>query len=164
MALFPSSHILVRHLNMQPISLIAEDNHPVHYLLKTYAQMCGFQTVQATVGDRVLEMVRQIKPAFILLNIDLPGRLRGWEVLACIKGDEAIRSVPIIVYGLKDGSPDAQQRETADACLPIPVLYESFRGTLTSVGVTFQESKTEPVPGAERRSVRSRKEKKEKPG
>jgi CheY-like chemotaxis protein len=121
------------------VTLIAEDTPPVHYLLKTYSQMCGFQTVQATVGERALEMARQDRPALVLLNIDLPGNVRGWEVLECLKEDESTRSILVVIYHLEKESPDEPWATIADAWLPIPLLYESFKETLTRAGVLLQK-------------------------
>ncbi len=133
-----------------PVTIIAEDTSPVHYLLKTYSQMCGFQTVQATVGERVLEMVRQAHPVLVLLNIDLPGNVRGWEVLECLKGDETTRSILVVIYRLEKESLEEPWAGMADARLQIPVLYEGFKETLTRAGVSIQEATNIPARNAER--------------
>jgi CheY-like chemotaxis protein len=139
---------------MTLISLIAEENSSVHYLLKTYAQMCGFETVHATVGERALELVRQFSPVFVLLNVDLPGKVRGWEVLACLKNEEATRDLPVVIYRLDEGSAQPQPALEADACLQIPILYEGFRDTLSQAGIEIQDPPGSPAPRAERRAPR----------
>ncbi len=143
---------------MLPISLIAEENLTVHYLLKTYAQRCGFQTVNASVGERVLEMVREYNPALILLNIDLPGEMRGWDVLAYLKNDEETRHIPVVIYTLNEENPDPQQTQEADACFQIPVLYEGFVDTLTEAGVCIDGSMSIHPRNSERRSSKRKEE------
>jgi CheY-like chemotaxis protein len=141
---------------MTSVTLIAENNPPVFYLLKTYAQMCGFQTIQAEVGDRALEIARYLKPAFILLNIDLPGTVRGWDVLSCLKSEADTHAIPVVVYHL-DEDPEREHIGDADACLPIPVLYEAFKETLARAGVELHETSGSPAPLPERRSSRRKK-------
>lgn len=95
-------------------------------------------------------------PALILLDIDLPGSVRGWEVLECIKKDETMRSIPVIIYHLEKESPDEKWKGMANAWLQIPVLYESFKETLTRAGVCPQEARKKPGRNAERRSKKQR--------
>jgi CheY-like chemotaxis protein len=144
---------------MAPLSIIAEDNPPVFYLLNTYAQMCGFQTLHITVGERVLEAALQERPAYILLNIDLPGKVRGWEALECLKKDEFLQQIPVVVYDTDAEKDDCLSKELADACLPIPVLFDGFKDTLTRVGVKINRADGSAQSERERRSSRRKKNK-----
>ncbi len=137
---------------MPPFSLIAEENSSVYYLLKTYAQMSGFQTIHASVGESVVEMVHQYHPALILLNINLPGSVRGWEVLKSLKDDQRTRSIPIIIYDAGEQKQDRQdiRRAEADAYLPMPVLYECFKATLVSIGMEIHQAVSAPTRNIEK--------------
>ncbi len=155
----PALHFfrLFQSNRMAPLSIIAEDNPPVFYLLNTYAQMCGFQTLHITVGERVLEAVLQERPAYILLNIGLPGRVRGWEVLECLKKDELLQQIPVVVYSTDEDKEQCLPKERADACLPIPVLFNGFKETLTRVGVDITGTSGSAKAKTERRASRRKK-------
>ncbi len=119
---------------MTRICLIAEDNAPVIYLLRTFAGMCGFRTVNASVGERTLEIARQLPVAVVLLDLTLPGKVRGWDVLRLLKSDPATCHIPVVVFQADETSP-CPPTEGADALLQLPVLYEGFVGTLARSGV-----------------------------
>jgi CheY-like chemotaxis protein len=121
-------------MTMTRICLIAEDNAPVIYLLRTFAEMCGFRTVNASVGERVLEIARQKQVAVVLLDLMLPGRARGWDVLRLLKSDPATCHIPVVVFQADEAAP-FHPSEGADALLQLPVLYEGFVGTLARSGV-----------------------------
>jgi CheY-like chemotaxis protein len=119
---------------MRSMCLIAEDTQPVIYLLQTYLQMCGLQSLIAVEGEQVLNIARQNRIAVILLNHKLPGKIRGWEVLTALKTDADLRDIPVITYQM-DESKQVHQDDEADACLQMPLLFDSFRETLEHIGL-----------------------------
>jgi CheY-like chemotaxis protein len=121
-------------MNTQRICLIAEDSAPVIYLLRTFAEMSGFQTLIASVGERALEIAQHRQVAVVLLNLMLPGKVRGWDVLRHLKSDPATCHIPVVVFQADEAAPCAPA-EGADALLQLPVLYEGFVGTLARSGV-----------------------------
>lgn len=142
---------------MAHLSIIAEDNPPVFYLLNTYAQMCGFQTLHITVGEQVLEAALQERPEFILLNIDLPGKVRGWEALDCLKRNEFLQQIPVVIYFTDEENQECVPKGQADACLPIPVLFDGFKETLVRAGVVMSAVSAAAQGKTERRSARKKK-------
>jgi CheY-like chemotaxis protein len=119
---------------MCSICLIAEDTQPVIYLLQTYVEMCGLQALIAVEGEQVFNIARQNSIAVILLNHKLPGKMRGWEVLIALKADPDLCNIPVITYQTDD-SRQAHWDAEADACLQMPLLFESFRATLEHIGL-----------------------------
>jgi CheY-like chemotaxis protein len=119
---------------MRSICLIAEDTQPVIYLLQTYVKMCGLQALIAVEGEQVFNIARQNRIAVILLNQELPGKIRGWDVLLALKADPDLCNIPVITYQM-DENKQAHQEDEADACLQMPLLFESFRETLAHIGL-----------------------------
>ena len=115
---------------MSVTCLIAEDSPPVIHLLRTYATMCGYEPTFATVGERVLELVQQEIPAIIVLNVELPGRVRGWEVLRALKANQEMRHIPIVVFWLNPDGRNQHSACDADVSVPIPMNYHAFRTAL----------------------------------
>jgi CheY-like chemotaxis protein len=119
---------------MCSICLIAEDTQPVIYLLQTYVKMCGMQALIAVEGEQVFNIARQNRIAVILLNQELPGKIRGWDVLLALKADPDLCHIPVITYQM-DENKQAHREDEANACLQMPLLFESFRETLEHIGL-----------------------------
>ncbi len=112
---------------MNRVCLIGEDSLPVIHLLRTYVAFCGYKPAIATVGERVLELAQEGVPAVIVLNTELPGKVRGWEVLEALKGDAAMRQIPVIAFWLEPEGRDSHSASMADASLPMPMNFGAFR-------------------------------------
>ncbi|HMH70886.1 MAG TPA: response regulator, partial [Bradyrhizobium sp.] len=56
----------------------------------------GFAVVTARGGLDGLRLVRELRPAAVTLDIMMPD-LDGWTVLAAIKGDPALASIPVVL-------------------------------------------------------------------
>lgn len=136
---------------MSDICLIAEDNPPVAFLLRSYAELCGLQTVAAAVGERVVELARQGNLAVVLLNLRLPGQVRGWEALHALKGNPATCSIPVVVYQVGEATEFASAENQANAVLSLPVLHDEFARTLVRAGVCLNQAVVDSPTRKERR-------------
>jgi CheY-like chemotaxis protein len=80
--------------------LIGEDEKDIAEMYKTAFDLAGFNTVLASNGEDVLINAREIKPAIILLDINMPVK-DGFEVLKDISEDfrlfELLKNTPIIM-------------------------------------------------------------------
>lgn len=78
-----------------PTILIIEDNEQNLYLMRFLLEKKGFHVVTATAGSEGIEKARQIVPAVILLDIQLPG-MDGYAVAAELRRDPVLARSPII--------------------------------------------------------------------
>ncbi len=77
--------------------LVVDDNVQNLELLVEYLQTIDdVQTSTAADGIEALEMVQQVKPDLILLDIMMP-RMSGFEVCRKLKSDPNTRDIPIIM-------------------------------------------------------------------
>ena len=76
--------------------LLVEDDEFLAELYATKLQLEGFEVALAVDGEKGLQMTKDLKPDLILLNIILP-KMDGFEVLAAVKKDPALKSIPIIL-------------------------------------------------------------------
>jgi CheY-like chemotaxis protein len=74
------------------------------------------------------------RPALILLDLNLPG-IRGMEVLTRLKGDRALRMVPVIVLSgsSREEDVDAAYEAGANAYLSKPLDYTELRRIVLSL-------------------------------
>ena len=56
----------------------------------------GYKVVSALDGEIGFKLAKKEKPDLILLDIILP-KMNGFEVLECLKEDEATKEIPVIV-------------------------------------------------------------------
>ncbi|MDA2936194.1 response regulator [Patescibacteria group bacterium AH-259-L05] len=76
--------------------LIAEDDIFISRAYKDGLEQAGFEVITAADGQETLEKIRTEKPRLVLLDLIMPNK-NGFEVLEEVKGDEALRKVPIVI-------------------------------------------------------------------
>ncbi len=58
----------------------------------------GFELTGAVGGREGVDAVRRVKPDLVLLGLGLPD-MKGWEVNQCIKAEEELKDIPVIIVG-----------------------------------------------------------------
>jgi CheY-like chemotaxis protein len=81
--------------------LVVDDDATARELISRYLLDAGFQVVSASSGVEALKMVRDIKPLAITLDVVMP-ELDGWTVLAALKGDPELASIPVVMVTITD--------------------------------------------------------------
>ena len=104
-------------------------------------------------GEAALRFVRREgehhgapRPDLVLLDINMP-RMGGLEVLAAIKGDPELRTIPVCVLSSSDNDRDAQRayEAHANAFVTKPISVERFREVVRAIeGFWFEVVK---LPG-----------------
>jgi signal transduction histidine kinase len=82
----------------EPLILVVDDDATVRELVVRHLERAGFAAVAARGGQEGLRLVRELRPAAVTLDIMMPD-LDGWTVLAAIKGDPALASIPVVQAG-----------------------------------------------------------------
>ncbi len=80
--------------------LVVDDDAAIVDLLETALEDEGYQ-VLATVGAAAVPLARDLQPAVILLDINMPG-MDGIEVSRRLRADPATAHIPIIVMSTQD--------------------------------------------------------------
>jgi DNA-binding response OmpR family regulator len=70
----------------------------------------------------------------IFLDIHLP-RISGHEVLRCLKGNEQLRSIPVVMLSTSDRADDvsASYRAGANSYVPKPVSFAEFSARIKAL-------------------------------
>ena len=76
--------------------LLVDDQLQLLGIHRLYLENHGYRVLTAENGERALEMVRRQLPDLILLDHSLPGRT-GADIAAELKGDAALRKIPIVM-------------------------------------------------------------------
>ena len=95
----------------------------------------------ASDGVEAMEFLNQVgnhadapRPDFIVLDLNLP-KMDGREVLARIKGDESLRTIPTVILTTSDAEPDIVRsyQLQANAYLTKPVQLDAFESLVKSI-------------------------------
>src|SRR5262245_36370748 len=78
------------------------DNDPVavEWLTRKLTRE-GLRVVSAFGGEEGLQLARQEQPSAIFLDLVMPG-MDGWEVLAALKADPGLATIPVVVVTMLD--------------------------------------------------------------
>jgi len=93
---------------MKAMILIIEDNEQNLYMETFLLQQAGYEVVQARDGREGLELAGQLKPALIVLDIQLPV-MDGHEVARRLKEQPETRDIPIVAVTSYAMSKDREQ-------------------------------------------------------
>jgi CheY-like chemotaxis protein len=121
-----------------PAVVLVDDDRASLDLLEAYLNGSPTEVLRARDGVEALELVREVKPAAVVLEIKLP-RLDGWEVLTELKKDPATASIPVVIAS----EVDDRQRSLAlgaQVFLLKPVHRDELVDALRRVGVLTSES------------------------
>lgn len=86
--------------------LVVDDHKPSRMKLALAVENLGHTTVSVDSGQACLDALRGSRFDMVLLDIVMPG-MDGFQVLAEIKGDPALRDIPVIIISALDEMEDA---------------------------------------------------------
>src|SRR4051812_18489157 len=75
--------------------LVVEDNDKNMKLFRDVLQASGYRTLEASTGERAVELVFEHRPDLVLMDIQLPD-INGVEALHRLRADEQLSSVPVL--------------------------------------------------------------------
>jgi PAS domain S-box-containing protein len=81
--------------------LVIDDDPTARQLLGRMLQKEGFLVIEAASGEEGLALARAERPDIITLDVLMPG-LDGWGVLAALKRDPTLASIPVVMATITD--------------------------------------------------------------
>ena len=88
--------------------LVAEDDPGIRELIRARLTTAGYDTHTAHNGREALQRMRALKPAGLILDINMP-ELDGFGVLEALSTDEALKRVPVLVLTARHGAEDVKR-------------------------------------------------------
>ena len=75
--------------------LVVEDQEDNRRILRDLLASAGYEMIEAVTGEEGVALAAARRPDLIVMDIQLPG-LDGYEATRRIKGDPALRAIPVI--------------------------------------------------------------------
>jgi DNA-binding response OmpR family regulator len=104
-----------------PLVLCADDDEDILSLVSLRLRRAGFDVATAADGEQAVQIARERHPALAVLDVMMP-KLTGYEVLAELRGDEALRGMKVILLSarVQEGDVARGMDAGADAYLAKP--------------------------------------------
>lgn len=124
----------------QRLCIIGESDPFLARLLQRFVEKYGIQVQLARTGDEVMELVQRGRPVLIILEPELPGKLRGWEAARFLKSTAEVADVPLMICTWLKKDEAISLTGPVAAYLQKPDLhFKDFAAALEIAGI-----KTEP--------------------
>jgi DNA-binding response OmpR family regulator len=98
----------------QPTILVAEDDPDIRDLVVFRLQRSGWKVVPASDGEQAIELARMDRPDVAVLDWMMPVK-NGMEVIAEMREDPELATVPILMLSARAQEPDIVQGFTTGA-------------------------------------------------
>jgi DNA-binding response OmpR family regulator len=104
-----------------PLVLCADDDEDILSLVSLRLRRAGFEVATAADGDEAVTIARERRPVLAVLDVMMPKRT-GYEVLAELRADEALREMKVILLSarVQEGDVARGMDAGADAYLAKP--------------------------------------------
>lgn len=89
--------------------LVAEDDLSLSQILTSRLTRAGIEVIKAKNGEEALKVMREVKPDLTLLDLILPGKYDGFEVLQKIQEDPALGNPSIVIISNLGQESDIQR-------------------------------------------------------
>jgi DNA-binding response OmpR family regulator len=100
--------------------LIVEDESSIQKLLKIKLSANGYEVILSDNGVQGLEMVEQMIPDMVILDIKMPV-MSGWDFLKELRHNPKLKDIPVLlITGLTSDQQIAEQTN-------LPCLFKPFK-------------------------------------
>jgi PAS domain S-box-containing protein len=87
-----------------PLVVVIDDDPHAQELMRRTLARGGFRSLPARDGATGLALCRQRRPAAVTLDVLMPGH-DGWQVLAALKADAELSSIPVVMVSVLHDRP-----------------------------------------------------------
>jgi CheY-like chemotaxis protein len=101
-------------LKVLPTVVIADDESSMRLLVHATIESDDYNVLEATDGTEAWAMVKEHRPALVLLDVQMPGR-SGLDVLRLIKADPTLEATRVILLTAKAQEADIEEGLIAGA-------------------------------------------------
>jgi len=107
--------------------LVVDDSPTIRSIERNLLEAEGYRVVTAEDGAQGLEMAREVMPALVISDVEMPV-MNGYEMVRAIRSDEMLRKLPVIMVTTRSSEEDRIRglRAGADEYLGKPFEQQSL--------------------------------------
>ncbi len=94
---------------MSLVALVVDDSMLIRYTVCRFLEERGFAVESATNGEEALDVLKRIKPALIVTDMQMP-KMSGTELITALKGNPETAGIPIIIVAHKPDGLDLVEK------------------------------------------------------
>lgn len=117
------------------VVLLVEDDILISDILARKFSQSGMRVYQALSGKRAFEVLKDVTPDAILLDLVLP-EMDGFEILRLLKRDAVLSKIPVIILSNSSEPSDIEKAKSLGALdyfVKIDVPFEEVVARLNSI-------------------------------
>lgn len=116
------------------VIVVVEDEPDTAEMFAEMTRLLGYQVVKSFGGIRAIEIISELKPALVLLDLMMPD-LSGLEVLRYMHRDPRMSSIPVIIVSARSLPSDIKTGLDAGAAyyLTKPVAFADLKKAIAGV-------------------------------
>jgi DNA-binding response OmpR family regulator len=117
-----------------PLVLCADDDEDILSLVSLRLRRAGYEVATAADGDEAVAIARARRPVLAVLDVMMP-KQTGYEVLAELRGDGALREMKVILLSarVQEGDVARGMDAGADAYLAKPFKAQELVSTVQAL-------------------------------
>lgn len=114
--------------------LIIEDDEANSQLMEAVVQALGYDAIRTKTASNGLELAETHRPALILLDMRLPGKMSGWEFAETINENPELSNIPLIAVSVQIEAMDERRALEfgCDAYISKPFSINHLRDRIAS--------------------------------
>jgi DNA-binding response OmpR family regulator len=126
------------------LCIIGESDPFLARLLGRFAEKSGLRIRSARTGEEVLHLGQRDMPTLVILEPELPGKLRGWEAARALRASDQTGAIPLIICAWLKKDEALALTGPVSAYLQKPDLhYEDFVAALAAAGVRILSTQSD---------------------
>jgi len=123
---------------MCQLCVIAESDPFIAQLLRRFAEQCNFSVISECTGSKVISVIHELKPTLLVLDVDLPGELSGWQILQILQDQLIIEKMAIITTSWDNKKENTHDVFPKSSRLTKPAInYNDFLDALRAANLSM---------------------------
>ena len=94
---------------MSLVALVVDDSMLIRYTVCRFLEERGFAVESATNGEEALDVLKRIKPALIVTDMQMP-KMSGSELITALKSKSETAAIPIIIVASRSSGFDESEK------------------------------------------------------
>ncbi|HEX5691945.1 MAG TPA: response regulator [Roseiflexaceae bacterium] len=123
-----------------PVLLVVEDTEATRELLYDIFSEEGYDVVLASDGRAALEVLADVQPALVTLDLELP-EIGGLQVLEYMRRHPPLRDIPVLIVSGLEPIPE-RARQLAQGVVQKPFQIDELIASVERLAPPFGDSET----------------------